>query len=63
MEHPMSDDERTLLLGQNLYDGGSYDEAIVILQPVLTDHAAAEKNRNFVNACVAENVSPTTCAK
>ena len=45
MEHPMSDDERTLLLGQNLYDGGSYDEAIAILQPVLTDHAAAEKHR------------------
>ena len=45
MERPMPDDERTLLLGRNLYDGGSYEEAIVTLQPVLTDHTAAEEHR------------------
>ncbi len=45
IEAPMSATERRLLLGQNFYDGGGYEEAIATLQPVLTDQRAEEKHR------------------
>lgn len=45
IDHPLTQDERTLLLGQNLYDGGQYEEAITMLQPVLTDREAAQAHR------------------
>ncbi len=45
IDAPISENERTLLLGQNLYDGGSYEEAITVLQPVLTNREATVAHR------------------
>ncbi len=45
LDNPLSDDEKTLLLGQNFYDGGGYTDAISTLQPVLTDRDALQAHR------------------
>ena len=45
LERPLSDDERTLLLGQNLYDGGRYEDAVRTVQPVLGDPEAEVVHR------------------
>lgn len=42
---PLTDDERTLLLGRNAFDGGRYREAIATLQPVLGDQRASPVER------------------
>src|SRR5690606_15455162 len=39
LERPMTEVERTLLLGQNLYDAGRDREAIAMLQPVVAGGA------------------------
>ncbi|MDX1420150.1 MAG: tetratricopeptide repeat protein [Rubricoccaceae bacterium] len=45
LERPMSDSERTLLLGQNDYDAGRYRAAVRTLQPVLGDPDAEAAHR------------------
>jgi tetratricopeptide (TPR) repeat protein len=45
LERPMTETERTLLLGQNLYDGGRFRDAIATVQPVLTDPGAERVHR------------------
>jgi tetratricopeptide (TPR) repeat protein len=45
LDAPLSDTERTLLLGETAYDAGRYDEAIRRLQTVVTDAALAEVHR------------------
>jgi tetratricopeptide (TPR) repeat protein len=40
IERPLSDPERRLLLGQNHYDAGHYEEAVRTVQPVLGDAGA-----------------------
>lgn len=42
---PMTAAERTLLLGQNAYDSDRLDEAIYVLQPVLTDASLPDADR------------------
>lgn len=42
---PMTEAQRTLLLGRNAYDSGRYREAIAQLQPVLTDGDLSEDAR------------------
>ena len=42
---PMSDRERTLLLGQNAYDAGHYEEAHDILRAISDDPAASREER------------------
>src|SRR5690606_38486379 len=45
LERPLTETERTLLLGQNLYDGGRDREAITTLQPVLTSSSVEDVQR------------------
>ena len=45
LERPMNATERTLLRAQNAYDGGRYQEAVRLLQPVFTDADLAERYR------------------
>ncbi len=45
LEAPLSDRERTLLLGSNAFDSGRYEEAVRTLQPVFGDAGASEVER------------------
>ena len=45
LEAPMTPSERALLLGQNAFDAGRYDEAVRVLQPVVTDSALPDVDR------------------
>jgi tetratricopeptide (TPR) repeat protein len=45
LAQPLTDDERALLLGQNLFDAGRYEEAVRAVQPVLGDPGAAAAHR------------------
>jgi len=40
LARPMSERERTLLRARNAFDGGRYDEAVRLAQPVMTDASA-----------------------
>ena len=45
LEAPMTAAERALLLGQNAFDSGRHDEAVRVLQPVVTDPSLPDVNR------------------
>ena len=45
LDAPLSDRERTLLLGQNAYDAGRYEEAHDILRAISDDPAASREER------------------
>ncbi|MEM1057189.1 MAG: tetratricopeptide repeat protein [Bacteroidota bacterium] len=45
LDHPLTETERALVLGAAAYDGGRYEAAIPLLQPVLGDREAEETLR------------------
>ena len=45
LEAPMTEAERALLLGRTAFDGGRYDEAVRVLQPVVTGRDLPDVDR------------------